>query len=211
MKADVRNGGGTVQDFLAQLVKGKKVLDVGCVQHSAEQELEGTWLHRHIVRNATYVLGLDILKTDVEELARRGYNVVCGDATTATLNDSFDVITAGEIIEHIGNPQLFLANMARHLNDDGRLVLTTPYPFFVLHFVESVIFDPDERWNREHVAWFCPFTLRNLIERCGLTVESYRYFTRSRKLRRVMQMFNLPCYSAVASTIVVVARKAVAE
>jgi len=196
-----------IQDFLSQLVQSKTVLDVGCVDHSASVEREDHWLHKHLARSARSILGLDILESDAAELRRRGYEVVCGDAITVFLNRTFDVVVAGEIIEHIDNPAAFVSNMARHLNKQGRLVMTTPHSFFFLHILESIFSSPVRRWNSQHVAWYCPFTLENLLRRNGLEVESCYYFTRSSKLRRLMKLVHLPCYGVLASSILVIARK----
>lgn len=146
-----------IQDFLSQFVQGKTVLDVGCVDHSASVEREDHWLHKHLARSARSIVGLDILESDAAELRRRGYEVVCGDAMTVSLNRTFDVVVAGEIIEHIDNPAAFVSNMARHLNERGRLIRTTPHAFFILHFLESIFSSAERRWNPQHVAWLLPF------------------------------------------------------
>ncbi len=196
-----------IQDFLSQLVHGKTVLDVGCVDHSASVEREDHWLHKHLALSAGSILGLDILESDVAELRRRGYDVVCGDATTISLNRTFDIVVAGEIIEHIDDPAAFVSNMMRHLNPQGRLVMTTPHAFFFLHFLESTFLSVERRWNPQHVAWYCPFTLENLLLRNNLEVESCYYFTRSQKLRRFLEFVHLPCYGVFASSILAVARR----
>lgn len=196
-----------IQDFLSQFVRSKTVLDVGCVDHSASVEQEEHWLHKHLACTAKSILGLDILESEAAELRRRGYEVVSGDAITVSLNRTFDVIVAGEIIEHIDDPAAFVSNLARHLNEQGRLVMTTPHAFFFLHFLESIFSSPEQRWNPQHVAWYCPFTLRNLLVRNGLEVESCYYFTRSPKLRRLLELMHLPCYGVLASSILVIARR----
>ncbi|MGA3052941.1 MAG: hypothetical protein ABSD63_01920 [Candidatus Korobacteraceae bacterium] len=45
-----------IQDFLSDSVRGKDVLDVGCVDHTATLEATDTWLHKHIVRSANRVI-----------------------------------------------------------------------------------------------------------------------------------------------------------
>ena len=196
-----------IQDFLAKFVEGKTVLDVGCVDHSASVEQDDHWLHKHLLGRARSVLGLDILESDAAELRRRGYEVVCGNAITVSLEQTFDVVVAGEIIEHIDDPRAFVSNMARHLNERGRLVITTPHVFFFLHFLESIFSSAERRWNRQHVSWYCPFTLENLLRRSNLEVESCYYFTRSPKLRRLLELAHLPCYGVVASSILMIAKK----
>jgi 2-polyprenyl-3-methyl-5-hydroxy-6-metoxy-1,4-benzoquinol methylase len=196
-----------VQDVIAALVQGKRVLDIGCVDHSASHAGEDTWLHGHIEKHAAYVLGLDIAEPEVEKLRKHGHNVIAGDAITADLQDTFDVVTAGELIEHLDAPGPFLRNMCRHLSPDGRLLLTTPNVFFGLHWLESLAASPYQRWNPEHVAWYCYFTLENLLERNGMHIEQCIYFTRSRKLRRLLRWLRVGCRSWCASTMLVIAKK----
>jgi hypothetical protein len=33
----------------------------------------------------------------------------------------------------------------------------------------------DHAFNTEHVAWFCPQTLRAMVGRCGLRIESFQF------------------------------------
>lgn len=197
-----------IEDYIAGLVGQKKVLDVGCVDHNAAKETEAAWLHRRLAESAASILGLDILQDDVQKLAAKGYRVTCGDATTVDLCEQFDAIVAGELIEHVDNPGQFVANMRRHLRPDGVLVLTTPNPFYALHFVEFIFSSPERRWNPEHVGWFCSFTLHNLLARHRMSPNQCIYFARSRKVRRFLNVLHLPCPRIFASTLLVVATPA---
>lgn len=197
----------TIREFLSELVKGKTVLDVGCVQHSAVNELTDTWLHKHICRSANRVVGLDYKYDDVIALNSLGYNIICADAMTVELDETFDVIIAGDIIEHIENPAIFLRNMNRYLNPAGKLVVTTPNVFFFRHFFESLYRSPYKTTNPEHVCWYCYFTLENLIKRCGMNAIECFYFTRSRKTLAILKTIRSRCPGFLASTLVLVASK----
>jgi 2-polyprenyl-3-methyl-5-hydroxy-6-metoxy-1,4-benzoquinol methylase len=194
--------------FIGQYVRGKKVLDVGCMNHSLDATEDERWLHGQVARNAGSVLGLDILESEVAQLRKRGFKMVCADAITVDLGDTFDVIVAGELIEHIEDPAAFLRNMRKHLTSDGELVITTPNVFFGLHFVESMLRSPDEVWNPEHVAWYCYFTLEKLLNRTGLKAVKCIYFTRSRKFRKILNTLGIKtCPGVLASTLVFIARR----
>ena len=193
--------------FIGEFVRGKKVLDIGCMDHTARASSDERWLHGHVARNAGSVLGLDILESDVAELRQQGFNMVCDDAITADLGDTFQTIIAGELIEHIEDPGKFLRNMRKHLTSDGELLLTTPNVFFALHFIESIFKSPYNTWNSQHVAWYCYFTLENLLNRTGLTAVRCIYFTRSRKLRKVLRFFGTSCPVVLASTVVMIAKR----
>jgi 2-polyprenyl-3-methyl-5-hydroxy-6-metoxy-1,4-benzoquinol methylase len=198
---------GELAIFISDFVRGKKVLDVGCMAHSIDSaDIEG-WLHGYVVKNAASTLGLDILESDVALLRQRGFNVVCADAITTDLGDTFDTIIAGELIEHIENPGAFLSNMRRHLTADGELLITTPNVFFGLHFLESVFRSPYQSWNPQHVAWYCYFTLENMFSRAGLKATRCIYFTRSRKLRKILNLFGVSCPAVLASTLLMIGRR----
>jgi 2-polyprenyl-3-methyl-5-hydroxy-6-metoxy-1,4-benzoquinol methylase len=194
-------------DFLGHYVAGKTVLDVGCVQHEASSEASEFWLHRRLAESAKSVLGIDVVEEEIEELRRRGYNIIYADAMTASLQQTFDVIVAGEVIEHVVNPGALLTNMRRHLNEDGTLVLTTPYPFF-FHNVLTAIFSRQKLcWNSDHVAWYEPYVLGTMLRKTGYALDICYYFTRSRKLRRLLSVLHLPCFGFLATSIMVIARR----
>ena len=195
----------SIRDFLSKAVEGKTVLDVGCVDHSAKLESADTWLHKHLCGSAARVVGLDYNQAEVDELNRRGYHMICGDAMTVDVGERFDIVVAGEIIEHVENPGTLICNLKRHLKPGGTLLLTTPNVFFGLHFMESIFASPYKRWNEEHVAWWCYFTLGNLLRRCGMEVVQCRYFARSRITLRVLRTLGMKCPGVLASSLLMVA------
>jgi 2-polyprenyl-3-methyl-5-hydroxy-6-metoxy-1,4-benzoquinol methylase len=169
-------------DYLAASVQGLDVLDVGCVNH--DLDARGTddhvWLHALLCRHAAHVMGIDILPDAIERLRTEGYDVMKADATTVSLHKQFDVIVAGEVIEHIENPSALLRNLARHLKPEGSIFITTPNPFYILVQLQILIFGRLKIFNAEHVLWLCPYTMKTLAERSGLTLEKAFVFNHSR-------------------------------
>ena len=79
--------------FLEAIAAGRRVLDVGVVSPGAHGAGDGKWRHGRIAAAASYCLGVDILAPEVEELRRRGFNVVAADATSdRDLGERFDVV-----------------------------------------------------------------------------------------------------------------------
>jgi len=195
-----------ILSYLESQVEGLDVLDVGCADHDVDHPPTGDrWMHGRLSRAARSMLGIDILEQDCAKLRARGYDVIAGDACTMKLGRAFDVVVAGEIIEHVENPGLLVRNLAEHLRPGGKLIITTPHIHFALPFVESIFCDPRKRWNPQHCVAFEPFTLRNLMERCGLQVVTCGYVTRSRKLLTLIR-HGLPCWGWLSSTVVIIAR-----
>lgn len=106
--------------FASLFCKGKRVLDVGCGTGY------GTELLGHV---AKYALGFDISQEAVKE-ASSAYghcDFACSSAQTFPIAEqSFDVITAFEVIEHLENWREFLCECTRVLSPDGIFVVSTP-------------------------------------------------------------------------------------
>jgi len=144
---------------------------VGCVGHKlAESAAEQAHsLHYQLCRSFpdANVLGLDIDAAGIERMRQIGFRVQVGDAQNLEFGPSFDTILAGELMEHLQNPGQFLEGAARALKPGGRLVLSTPNVFCVML---SLMYLFDRPFNPEHVLWFCPQTLRQLLTRCGFCI-----------------------------------------
>ena len=160
--------------YLAGLVAGKRLLDIGVVDHMIlERDRKGSdWLHGQLAGVASYSLGVDVLEDDVRRLREEGYNVVVGDVTSLELEERFDVVVAGEVIEHLDSPASVFALAAKTLVPGGRLVVTTPYPFYVGRVWKNwrgAVSD-----SVDHVGLFWPSGLIEYAERYGLTPDVFR-------------------------------------
>lgn len=173
--------------FICNYCKEKKVLDLGCVRHSADYSLnDPNWLHRKIKEVADSVLGVDYLQDEVRKLRAKNYDIIYGDVTRdLDIDDSFDVIVAGDLIEHLTNFDCFFQNILRLLKSDGVLILTTPNPFYSDLFFYC-IFKKNIIVNPEHTCFIDPITLNQLISRYNLEIEEIYYIKDSWKLRGVI-------------------------
>lgn len=159
--------------FVERAVAGKRVLDIGVVSHSARYFDEPGWRHGRIQRAAEYCLGLDILEPLVEELNRRGFNVRCVDATSDfDLDERFDTVFIGDVMEHVDNPSALLRFAKRHLARDGRILAATPNPFS-RKFVRQFFRDGLMVVNLDHMAWFTPTMALEISRRVGLRFSAY--------------------------------------
>jgi cyclopropane fatty-acyl-phospholipid synthase-like methyltransferase len=157
--------------LIADIVRGGDVLDMGCIDHSIESRKRGRWLHDHVRKAARSVLGLDYEQAEVEKLIREGYNAVAADATRFDLGKKFDVVVAGELIEHLLNVGGFLTSVRAHLRPEGRLVLTTPNAICLAYFLENLLVGR-ELDNLDHSGLYTPTTLRTLLGKHGFEIEA---------------------------------------
>lgn len=95
------------------------VLDLGCI--------DGT-LGGILIKNNNTVYGIDASAAAIPLAIEKGVKAKTGNLEEKLdfTDNMFDVVTAGEIIEHIFDIDLFLEEIHRVLKPSGRLVLTTP-------------------------------------------------------------------------------------
>lgn len=166
-------------DVIQKYVKGKEVLDCGCVGGGIKTE---NWLHGRLAEISKRVLGVDIQKERVEKLKKRGYDVVQGDVTTINLKEKFDVILAGDLIEHLSNQGLFLENMKKHLKSDGFLILTTSNALQIPSYLITYLRLERQICLEEHTCFHTSDTIKVLAEKHGFDiVELWYYFGRPSK------------------------------
>jgi len=100
-------------------IKAKKVLDIGCgdgflgnkIKRSVNCEIYGTDISESALKQARSK-GLKTKQTNSEKLPFK--------------DNTFDLVVAGEIIEHLVDPDLFLQEINRVLKPNKYLILTTP-------------------------------------------------------------------------------------
>lgn len=162
--------------FILGHCRGKRVLDLGFTDHPfLEMRLAtGSWLHAKVVAVAREVVGVDMAADDVAAL--RGRNdvgeVLVGNAERLdTLGLApFEVVLAGEIMEHLNNPGMFLSSARSILADNGRLIISVPNAFCLRRVLR--IPSGAEKVHPDHVAYYSHATLTRLLGRFGYTVET---------------------------------------
>ena len=152
-------------------IKNKKVLDVGC----AVGYLRPNWLHKLISDDAKQIVGIDIDSHAIDMINSSfpTLDVRRGDARSFDVQDKFEVIHAGELIEHIDNFEGFLQSVKKHMQPDGVFILSTPNVESINHVFYNLT--GGLKVNAEHVCWFCDKTLSALLVRNGFEVESIHF------------------------------------
>ena len=150
-------------------VEHRTVLDIGAGSGIGRRD----WMHTLVASAARDAVGIELDPALAERARTLGYDVVAGDAQTMDLGRTFEVVWAGEVIEHLSCAGGFLDAARRHLGDDGLLVLTTPNVFAVSNFVYRIGGRP--RVNKGHTCWFDEVTLGQLLRRHGYDVVEISY------------------------------------
>jgi SAM-dependent methyltransferase len=160
-------------EFLRDFVKGMRVLDIGVVEHDLGHMESPNWKHAKICTWASHVLGVDILPEAVALLQKRGFNVLEVDATSERdLGERFDRVVIGDVIEHVNHPVDLLRFAARHLAPEGRILVSTPNPYWIL-FLWEALRTGTYVSNADHVSWVSPSAAIEIGRRAGLTLDEY--------------------------------------
>lgn len=166
-------------DYLKSWAAGKRVLDIGVVDHFLESRAATQWLHGQLAEVAKSSLGIDVLKSEVERLQDEGYAVEHRDITLNPPNGTFDVIIAGEIIEHLGNPGSLFEAASQLLAPAGHLILTTPNPYELGRLWHALRGRSVE--STDHVVMLFPSAVAELAERVGLRLDRFCGVRRKRR------------------------------
>lgn len=163
------------EQYFVSLVRGRSVLHLGCVDHPPERMKSPDWLHRQLNEVADTCVGLDSNTEGVEMLKASGFNaVVCQlghSAPPDELLQRFDVVIAGEIIEHLSNPISMFDFAHACLLDGGKLVISTPNAY-APH--RSRLGQLDIAWeNVDHVTYLFPSGMVELGHRSGFRLTDY--------------------------------------
>lgn len=157
--------------LLALAGSPERVLDVGC---------SSGYLARPLVERGATVVGIDADERAAEEARSVCEQVLVGDVETMALpfeDASFDLVLCGDVLEHLRDPDAFLARVRPLVRPGGRLVLTTPN---VANWAMRIGLLAG-RWryrdrgilDRTHTHLFTKKTLEEALERAGYRIVAF--------------------------------------
>ena len=163
--------------YILQRCSGKRVLHIGCMDYSSSGNWQASmesseWLHSKIRRVAAESIGIDNAAEAVQlARSRHGmHDIYVADAEQLdTLKKgTFDVVIAGEILEHLHSPGSFLNSAHGVLRQDGSLIVTTINAFCLRRLVRIPF--GKESVHVDHVAYYSHRTLQCLAQMCNYHV-----------------------------------------
>jgi len=163
-------------DVLIDLLKGKKVVHLGCTDHIQLIDYkirEGQFLHNLITCVSKKCIGIDIDTAAIQKLKEYGITNVCyGNIEKGSIKeikeDKWDYLLMGEVLEHTDNPVLFLKRIRENYKDYiDKAIITVPNAFG-LPFLSNAYGKGLEEVNSDHRYWFTPYTLLKVAHRAGL-------------------------------------------
>lgn len=154
-----------------EIHQNDSVLDVGFWGQGVSRS-DSNWVHALLKKNAHEVWGVDV---DFDATAMEPKeHYIRASAESFSIEKKFDVIFAGDLIEHLSNPGSFLETARVHSADGGVLILTTPNCFNLFNIMEK--FSKGEPTvNHDHTCYFNRKTLMQLLEKNGWGVMRTGY------------------------------------
>ena len=167
-----------VAPYVLRLLKQlqvRKVLDLGA----------GNGALSSLIASAGYeVCGVDsdangvrIAKQAHPEIPFYHYGVQDDPAALVAQAGTFDVVVATEVIEHLFSPHLLPRYAAPCLNENGHLVMTTPYHGYLKNLALSLLGKWDHHhtalWHGGHIKFWSRATLSRLLSENGFRVTNF--------------------------------------
>jgi 2-polyprenyl-3-methyl-5-hydroxy-6-metoxy-1,4-benzoquinol methylase len=161
--------------------KHKKVLEIGAGPGSITRALQDI--------NQCTLTAIEVYPDYITKLKEFCSNVISADLNDpqwcqeVSKNQSFDVIVAADVLEHLYDPLTCLKNMTTLLNDNGSIVISIPHIGHAVIF--ACLWDSNfeyGKWgllDRTHIRFFCIKNIQDLIEAAHLKIIDLDFIIRS--------------------------------
>ena len=169
--------------LIVEQCSGKKVLHLGCTDSPVheKQYQNGRLLQQKLLGPCGSVTGIDIEPGSLEwlqaTLGKGDYRL--GDIEdTAFMSplkaEGFEVILLPDVLEHLNNPMAALSNIRLICNESSRLIVSVPTAYSIKSFMRVVV--GHELIHPDHVAFYSPYVLTNLLDRAGFSCTEHFAF-----------------------------------
>ncbi len=144
-----------------------RVLDVGCSDGRFGELVRAQGHH---------VVGVDVVKHDGVAVRLDGFVEADLNVAMPDLGESFDVVVAADVLEHVIDPARLLAELRDRLRPGGRILVSVPNfgHWYPRGRVALGRFDYDQRGPLDvgHVRFFTRRSFERLIASCSLRIVS---------------------------------------
>lgn len=180
---------------ILRLCANKKILHIGCCDFPYTVIRGENLLHLKLskVTKNDNLWGIDTSEQGCSLLRDMEFDhILCGstDQFISELeNQSFDIILAGEVIEHVDNPGHFLNSITPIMKNNTELIITTVNATSIYNFIYALI--RKEKVHPDHNFYFSFCTIKHLMEKCDLNpIEIYFYKVKNRFVDKMLSIFS---------------------
>lgn len=173
------------REFIFSMCRDKSVLHLGCTNFPyTRQTIESSsLLHHELESIASELYGFDFDEEGISILEQHGsndlYKVDLEHLENVGLSRTFDVIIAGEMIEHLNNPGLFLSGIKRFMNNETLLIITTVNAYCGMRFFQYAFRGKggiNEPVHPDHISYYSYATLSRILDRHDLGIDNFVFY-----------------------------------
>lgn len=174
-------------ETIAKLVKDSDVLHLGCADwpYTDRRIEEGRLLHDDLLKYSKKCIGVELnddrLERIREEYPKEKFTTF---SELGPISDSF-LIVAGEVIEHIENPGIFLDSLSTKSAVGTRLLISTPNAQSLKQALRGLA--GREVQHPDHVVLFTQNTLVELASRYHWECTSFMYYNSRTQSRSILK------------------------
>lgn len=139
----------------------RRLLDIGCA----------TGFFLEVGREAGYdAEGLEICAWSAEQARNKGFLVYNQSIENTCFEQTYDLVTAWDVIEHVSDPQLFARQVNAALKPEGIFVFTTPDASSLVAKIMGKHW-PNYKKAPEHQLFFTVDSVKRLLENNGFVIK----------------------------------------
>ena len=151
------------------IMRSDRVLDLGCGT--------GAWLERLSDAGFSNLHGVDSKASDAAGIAAVIKQANLDDPDWSQGMELFDLISAIEVLEHLENPGSFLNQLSKLLNENGRILITTPNVHSLIcrvrYLLNGKLKQFDNKGDPTHIYPVFFENLVKVLDRHGMQIEAY--------------------------------------
>lgn len=178
-------------DYLTEIAVGKKVLNIGMggyidnPDHTSKLKLAlDNTLHSRLHSVASDVTGIDINPMAIEIMSealpgRYVVTDITAPEAAEIIDDQFDLIIFGDVIEHLDCFRSALTNLRQLLGENGQLVISTANAYCAESILKYLF--RYESVHEEHTCYFSYSTMKRLLQMNGLAMADFSFYLQPRK------------------------------
>jgi 2-polyprenyl-3-methyl-5-hydroxy-6-metoxy-1,4-benzoquinol methylase len=184
------------EEFLLTYCRSKNILHLCCCDSPFchEKFANGNLFHIKLLTVARKVVGIDLDEAAINFLKQSGINnlIVCNveKLKKNIFNEKFNIILAGEILEHLSNPGLFMNGLTKIVDSKTEIIITVPNTPTIKNFLRSLL--KKEIVHKDHVCYYSINTLSCLLNRYNIFISDCYYYCAPPVLKSglVMRILN---------------------
>ncbi|HTJ53434.1 MAG TPA: methyltransferase domain-containing protein [Cyclobacteriaceae bacterium] len=203
------------QDRISYIVKectDKRVIHIGFADHTPliPTKIENnTWLHARLLKVCKKCIGVDVDKEAFDFVTNNYsypdlylHNVINDEPLTAIVNEKWDYMVMGEILEHVDDPVSFLKQLHEKYGAYVKKLIIT-VPNFMDFINIRMAKNHKEYINSDHRFWFSPYTLAKVGTRAGWKPLEFE-FSQSHQPQRWLYRKIVERYPSFRETLIMI-------